>query len=461
MDQKQPVGRSPVKRNSKGKRVDSGKRQMIINAYKSKLESDSTKSLRTIRQELSKELGIGATTISTTITEYNNSKTVISPSKTRIKTSFRDTYYEEFERNVVRRHVHSFWFKREIPTVDKIHKAVSDDDSLPNISRTNLFRLLKDMEFRYSKRSRNSALTEKTEIVLWRRRYLEQLRKYRDEGRHLYYLDETWVNAGECTSKTWIDTTIKSPRDAFLQGLTTGAVNPTGKGKRLIVLHIGSEDGFVPGALLCFESKKNTRDYHDEMNGETFYEWMEGVLPRLKENSVIIMDNASYHSVKIDKAPTSQNKKDDIIKWLVDKGEIIDRHMVIQQLLEIVKRIKPQHQKYAVDELAKKHNRVILRLPPYHCELNPIELAWSSVKNYVKMNNKTYKLPDVKKLLIEGVERVNADMWKNFISHTKKEEDKFWEIDFIVDDVLSAEVEPVVMTIGDTTSDESSEIESD
>jgi hypothetical protein len=252
--------------------------------------------------------------------------------------------------------VFGFWFKREIPTVDKIYKVVSDDDSLPTISRTNLFRLLKDMDFRYSKRSRNSALTEKTEIVLWRRRFLEQLRKYREEGRHLYYLDETWVNAGECTSKTWIDTTIKSSRDAFLQGLTTGAVNPSGKGKRLIVLHIGSEDGFVPGGLLCFESKKNTRDYHDEMNGETFYEWMEGVLPQLKENCVIIMDNASYHSVKIDKAPTSQTKKDDIIKWLIDKGETIDRPMVIPQLLEIVKKIKPQHQKYVVDELAKKHN---------------------------------------------------------------------------------------------------------
>lgn len=70
------------------------------------------------------------------------------------------------------------------------------------------------------------------------------------------------------------------------------------------------------------------------------------------------------------------------------------------------------------------------------------------------MNNKTYKLHDVNNLLIEGVERVDADMWKNFISHAKKEEDKFWEIDFIVHDVLSAEFESVTLTIGDTSSDE-------
>lgn len=99
------------------------------------------------------------------------------------------------------------------------------------------------------------------------------------------------------------------------------------------------------------------------------------------------------------------------------------------------------------------HNRTVLRLPPYHCELNPIELAWSSVKNYVKMNNTSYKLPDVKKLLIEGINRVNDTMWKNFISHTRKEENKFWKLDFIGDEVLTAEETPVIMTIaGNTTS---------
>lgn len=45
-------------------------------------------------------------------------------------------------------------------------------------------------------------------------------------------------------------------------------MNPSGEGKRLIILYIGSEDGFVPDVLLCFESKKNINDYLDEMNGD-------------------------------------------------------------------------------------------------------------------------------------------------------------------------------------------------
>ncbi|CAI6372173.1 unnamed protein product [Macrosiphum euphorbiae] len=127
--------------------------------------------------------------------------------------------------------------------------------------------------------------------------------------------------------------------------------------------------------------------------------------------------------------------------------------MVITELLEIVNRIKPMHDKYAIDELVKTHNRTILRLPPYHCELNPIELAWSSVKNHVKMNNTTYKLSDVKQLLMEGIEKVDDTMWKNFISHTTSVEDKFYEVDFLIDEVLSAELQPTVLTLGNTSSD--------
>lgn len=41
-----------------------------------------------------------------------------------------------------------------------------------------------------------------------------------------------------------------------LKGLSRGAVHPSGKRKQLIILHIDSEDGFIPKELLCFESKK-------------------------------------------------------------------------------------------------------------------------------------------------------------------------------------------------------------
>ncbi|XP_060854825.1 uncharacterized protein LOC132932459 [Rhopalosiphum padi] len=435
---------SPSTKNPMGKPVSSQSRIMIVNSYKAQLRQNPKLTVREARICISQNLGIGQRTISNVISEYNSKRTVTSPSKTRIKPSLKDKL-DDMQLNTVRRHIHSFWFNKTIPTLNKILQVINDDDSLPNLSKMNLQRLMKFMDFVYTKCSRNSALIEKDEIVLWRRRYLLNIRKYREEGRTIYYLDETWVNAG--------DNTIQSPHDAFLQGLTTGSQNPSGKGKRLIVLHIGSKDGFVPDGLMCFESKKTT-DYHEEMNGETFYNWMSNILPRLKENSVIVMDNAPYHSVKKEKIPNTNSRKADIIKWLEEKGQVIDRPMVIPELLDIVKQIKPQFDKYVIDDLVETHNRRILRLPPYHCELNPIELAWASVKDHVKKNNTSYKLCDVKTLLMEGIKRVNEnDMWKNFIRHTTEEEEKFNKIDFIVENMLTAETERVTMTLGDTSSD--------
>lgn len=129
------------------------------------------------------------------------------------------------------------------------------------------------------------------------------------------------------------------------------------------------------------------------------------------------MDNAPYHSVKSDKAPTSSTKKADIIQWLEDKGETVGRTMIERELLDIVKKIKPLHDGFVIDEIANVHTKTILRLPPYYCELNPIELVWSTIKNHVRMNNTTFKLPDVKKLLIKEIERVDEDMRKNLIRH--------------------------------------------
>lgn len=76
------------------------------------------------------------------------------------------------------------------------------------------------------------------------------------------------------------------------------------------------------------------------------------------------------------------------------------------------------------------------------------------------MNNTTFKLLDVKKLLIEGIERVDADMWKNFIRHTITEENRFWEIDDIMDEVFEAESQNLTLTItGDTSSDSESDMD--
>ena len=53
------------------------------------------------------------------------------------------------------------------------------------------------------------------------------------------------------------------------------------------------------------------------MNAESFKDWfLHSFINLLEEGSIIIMDNASYHSRVINKPPSRNTRKADIQKWL-------------------------------------------------------------------------------------------------------------------------------------------------
>lgn len=286
---------------------------------------------------------------------------------------------------------------------------------------------------------------------------MRQIRNYRESNRKIYYLDETWVNAGHTVTKVWTDMSVTSARHAFIHGLSTGLKNPSGKGKRLIVLHIGSEDGFVENGSLIFESRK-TGDYHEEMNSTVFEEWFKKVLPTLEENSIIVMDNASYHSRKIEKIPTSATRKSDVQEWLRRKNIPYEENMVKAELLSLVKQNKGvANNNYVIDALAQAANREVLRLPPYHCEFNPIELIWAQVKGEVARKNTTFKFRDVKNLFDVALSNVTAENWVNAIRHVHGEERKMWQLDI----TMEIQVEPLIINVGGSSSSDEFLSESD
>ena len=81
----------------------------------------------------------------------------------------------------------------------------------------------------------------------------------------------------------------------------------------------------------------------------------------------------------------------------------------------------------AVDEMARAAGHEVVRLPPYHCELNPIELAWSQVKRHIKDNNRLFTLLAVKDLTHKGFQKVDSSLWKKLVEYVRREfEDKYW-----------------------------------
>lgn len=55
--------------------------------------------------------------------------------------------------------------------------------------------------------------------------------------------------------------------------------------------------------------------------------------------------------------------------------------------------------------------RVILRLPPYHCEFNPIKLIWAEVKGEDARKNTTFKPVDATNFFNAAVTNVTPNNW--------------------------------------------------
>lgn len=77
--------------------------------------------------------------------------------------------------------------------------------------------------------------------------------------------------------------------------------------------------------------------YKDTMKSDLFEEWFEKMLiPSLNRKTIIILDNASFHRM---------NK---------------------------------------LQEITQKYGHIILPLPPYSPELNPIEKCWANIKELLR-----------------------------------------------------------------------------
>lgn len=79
-------------------------------------------------------------------------------------------------------------------------------------------------------------------------------------------------------------------------------------------------------------------------------------------------------------------------------------------------------------------------MPPYHAELNPIELVWADVKEYIRSRNTVFKLESLKNLLEEAINHITSEVWK------------FWQLD----EFMEVAIEPIIIRLSsdDDASDE-------
>ena len=92
-----------------------------------------------------------------------------------------------------------------------------------------------------------------------------------------------------------------------------------------------------------------------------------------------------------------------------------------------------------------------MRLPVAHCELNPIEMAWSQVKHFIRTHNTKFTLTEMERLTHCAFEEVTPARWKSLIAHVQeKVEDHYWEVDGLQMELVE---EFIISLEGDTDSE--------
>jgi hypothetical protein len=132
-------------------------------------------------------------------------------------------------------------------------------------------------------------------------------------------MDETWVNQNHCTDYMSLSN----------DGSDAPKI-PSGKGKRLIVLHAGTREQ----ASTDFQTTQERQHYSSPDDSHHPLIWPE--TPK----------KVLYEKIEQKKTPVG----------------------------------------YKTDKIADLHGHEVLRNPVRHCELNPIELIWAQVKGFVAKN---------------------------------------------------------------------------
>jgi hypothetical protein len=278
-------------------------------------------------------LGIGIATVKRIMADYNRDpKLLEEPAKLRGRPGHVvNVSYQES----VRAYIRSANKNGEYITLENIQDFLKEISKNEQFHIATLARTLSRWGFEFGKGTRSQHLKEKDHVIAARQRYLRRKRGNRSSGigtgviRSEVYLDESYVNKNHSNDFIW----YSGEDGPWVQ-------KPTGKGERLIIVNAITESGWVSGAKLVFKGTRKTGDYHGQMNWEFFKKWFtEMLLPNIPNNSLIIMDNASYHNTLSKYSPpTPLCSKKKIKDWLEYNNIYCRDDCLKPELVEVLKK---------------------------------------------------------------------------------------------------------------------------
>jgi hypothetical protein len=263
----------------------------------------------------------------------------------------------------------------------------------------------------------------RTFLIQYSKAVVEQL-----QGRCvIVYTDESYVNTNHARKFTWYHPELPEKKDV---------ARPSGKGKRLVLLHAFTQDGWLTldpavhndrvdqwasSCELVYEAEKGDGDYHDNMNGSIYMQWLSNrLLPVFAQRfpgkkMVLVLDNASYHHHRgADWINVHRMNKAQMVAKLIELGvssisvqrqkkgtlTMESQHFeaatfarrggrFAPTLTELKTELKaylaahPELNRTEVVKLMAEHKHELIYTPPYLPGVQPIERLWAYVKNHV------------------------------------------------------------------------------
>jgi hypothetical protein len=263
----------------------------------------------------------------------------------------------------------------------------------------------------------------RTFLIQYSKAVVEQL-----QGRCvIVYSDESYVNTNHARKFTWYNPDTSEKKDV---------VRPSGVGRRLVLLHACTQDGWLtldsavhndrvdqwaPSCELVYEAEKGDGDYHDNMNGAIYMQWLRNrLLPVFAQRFPgqtmrLVIDNASYHhhrgadwvnvhrmnkaamaaklvELRINSISMQRQKKGtstmesfqfDQASFARRGGRFAPTLAELKVELQAYLRAHPELNRTEVAKLMAEHKHELIYTPPYLPGVQPIERLWAYVKNHV------------------------------------------------------------------------------
>ena len=300
-----------------------------------------------------------------------------------------------------------------------------------HVSERHARRLLRRMGYKW-RRKRPVGTASKEQMAQRMRSFIhlysDSLQQEENGVAIIVRTDESYIHTQHRNRFLWAENA--NPEGAQVRGAAS-------KGKRLILLHAMTREGLLIAprrgrsvvapnnvvsdeALDCeliFEGLVDSEDYHKNMNGTVFMQWVVNrLIPTFKrcfpgKKLILVLDNAAYHHPRgPDWVNPNKMKKEELAAWIVEHlpdGELMrvqddgrERvfgkaalfahaskyaptcHLMRRWVKAYLQRHPGTNQTLLQQEFAR-HGFQLLYTPPYQCDTQPIEMLWAYVKNYV------------------------------------------------------------------------------